>query len=172
MRKVLRPPGPSLLSLLPVVAVATAGCHPTSGTRADAPIEPEAFRARGRLVCVAEELSRLHQAAVQPVHDHVLGFRLTTKQGRRPRYLVILQTAQSKALFVDKRFLDRDLMLIGRTFPEAPFLEVSGWRWLEDGHAYHVYYWCDVCSIKTIDPGSCACCQGEVELRKERARRE
>ena len=31
---------------------------------------------------------------------------------------------------------------------------------------YHVHYWCEVCSIRGVNPGPCACCQGKVELRE------
>jgi hypothetical protein len=144
--------------------------------KAPAASEPRTFRGRGRLVCLAEEMARLHKAAVQPIHEHVLGFRFA-QDGLAPdgavapalRYYTILHTPQSKALFADKRFGGRDLVLIGRTFPGTAILEVSGWRWEREGAWYDVYYWCDVCSIRTADPGPCACCQGDVELREERA---
>ena len=29
-----------------------------------------------------------------------------------------------------------------------------------------LYYWCEVCSIRGVDPGPCACCQAKVELRE------
>ena len=40
------------------------------------PNTPQPFRARGRLVCLAEEMKDRYGAEVQPVHDHVVGFRL------------------------------------------------------------------------------------------------
>ena len=157
--------------LLAVTGVSIVGCQPldprdsTPHSRATTPV---AFRARGQLVCLAEEMKRVHKAAVQPVHDHVVGFRIDEElRVGKARYLTILRTQQSKALFVDKRFQRRDLVLIGRTFPETAILEVSGWRWFKGGKLFDVHYWCEVCSIRSLDPGSCACCQGGVELREE-----
>jgi hypothetical protein len=162
----------ALAGLVFAIWVATPGCHPVREERPITSGKPAAFRALGRLVCVAEELKRLHQAAVQPVHRHVLGFRLPRKGKNAPKYLLILETEQSKALFVDQRFHARDLLLIGRVFPEAPVLEISGWRWLKDGQLHDVYYWCGICAIRGVDPGPCACCQGKVVLREERVKGE
>lgn len=131
----------------------------------ETPNTPIAFRARGRLVCLAEEMKERFGADVQPVHDHVLGFRLEKPAGNL-RYPLILRSVQSEALFVDDRFAKQTLVLSGRVFPGTGILEVSGWHWERDGKTYDVYYWCDVCSIRGVTPGACACCQDEVELRE------
>ena len=132
----------------------------------DEPDTPRAFRGRGRLVCLAEEMKELHGAEVQPVHQHVVGFRLDHPTPSGLRYPAILRTAQSEALYVDERFKKHELTLAGRIFPGTGLLEVSGWWWHRDGKTYEVYYWCDVCTIRGFTPGACACCQAEVELRE------
>jgi len=130
--------------------------------------EPQAFRHRGRVVCLAEEMNRQYNASLQPVHDHVLGFRVDDKTTvGELRYYTLLRTEQSEALFVDKRFHKHTLVLYGRTFPSSGLLEVSGWQWIHDGKLYDVYYWCETCSIRGVDPGDCACCQAPVELREK-----
>ncbi len=135
-------------------------------TPEETPNTPTAFRARGRLVCLAEAMKARFGADVQPVHDHVLGFRLEKKSPAGLRYTVLLRTAQSEALYVDERFKKHTLILSGRVFPGTGILEVSGWQWQRDGKSYEVYYWCDVCTIRGLIPGACACCQAEVELRE------
>ena len=135
-------------------------------TLEETPNTPTAFRARGRLVCLAEEMKERFGAEVPPVHDHVLGFRLEKTSPAGLRYPVILRTAQSEALYVDERFKKHTLVLSGRVFPGTGILEVSGWQWERDGKSYEVYYWCDVCTIRGLTPGACACCQAEVELRE------
>jgi hypothetical protein len=30
-----------------------------------------------------------------------------------------------------------------------------------------VYYWCDICSIRTYEPGNCPCCGDPVVLTEE-----
>lgn len=132
--------------------------------------EPSAFHGRGRLVCLAEEMKRLYKADVDPVHEHLLGFRTDTVAGDEPaipRFLALLRTPQSEALFADERFGTRTLILTGRVFPATSLLEVSGVEWIHDGKIFAPYYWCEVCSIRGVDPGPCACCQGPVVLRED-----
>ncbi len=99
----------------------------------ETPNTPTAFRARGRLVCLAEEMKERFGAEVQPVHDHILGFRLEKSSPAGLRYPLILRTAQSEALYVDERFKKHTLTLSGRVFPGTGILEVSGWQWHRDG---------------------------------------
>lgn len=128
---------------------------------------PVPFKAKGRLVCLLEEMKQKYQAEVPPVHKHVVGFKV---EGKLPkggqRYYTIVRTALSDALFLDKRFWGRDLRLLGRVFPDTALLEVSRFQWFRKGKLLDVTYWCEVCSIKGVDPGPCACCQGKVELRE------
>lgn len=134
--------------------------------------KPESFESRGLLVCLAEEMKEKHKAEVQPVHDHVAGFRVIGKLPKGGlRYYVILRTALAEALFVDKRFKGRELRLEGKRFPDSAVIEVIRIQWLRDGKLVDLYYWCDVCSIKGADPGPCACCQGKVRLREEPVRK-
>ena len=139
-------------------------------------VKPGLFEGRGELVCLAQEMKRLHEAEVPPIHEHIPGF-LTTAEAKDPdggaaHYYTLLRTAQSEALFVDKRFEKRTLVLTGRVFPGTDLLEISSFRWLRDGELYEVYYWCEICSIEGVDPGSCACCQRDVELREKRIENE
>jgi hypothetical protein len=124
------------------------------------------FEARGRLVCLLEELKESHRLEIDPVHEHLLGFRLEGKvpDGGFRRYTV-LRTKLSEALFVDKRFKGRELRLVGRALPSA-LLEVSKFQWVRDGKLMDVFYWCEICSIKSFDPSLCACCQAPVEFRE------
>ncbi len=144
-----------------------AGAEPQdAGATEESPDTPIAFRGRGRLVCLAEEMKARFGAEVQPVHTHVLGFRLEEPFGPGLRHLLLLRTAQSEALYVDERFAKHTLILTGRVFPGTGILEVSAWQWERDGRLYDLYYWCEVCTIRGVTPGACACCQAEVELRE------
>jgi hypothetical protein len=154
--------------------VVIAGPRPASDSLAraetqdteESPDTPIPFRGRGRLVCLAEEMGARYGAEIQPVHAHVPGFRLERPFAVGLRHLLILRTAQSEALYVDESFTKHPLILTGRVFPGTGILEVSAWQWERDGRTYDLYYWCEVCSIRGVTPGSCACCQGEVELRE------
>ncbi len=126
------------------------------------------FEELGRLVCLLEEMKSLHGADFPPVHEHLLGFRLDQKVSEgEPRYLVIFRNSLSEALFVDRRFQEHLLLLEGRVFPGTALLEVQRFNWVRDGQLYEVTYWCEVCAIKGLKPGPCACCQAPVELREK-----
>ena len=129
---------------------------------------PAGFEARGKLVCLIEEMKEKHRAEANPIHEHLVGFRV---EGTLPpaglRYYTILRNAFSEALFVDARFKAQDLRLTGRVFPSSSVLEVSRFQWYKEGKLRDVYYWCTVCAIRGVDPGPCACCQGKVELRED-----
>lgn len=127
---------------------------------------PAAVEVRGRLVCLAEEMRDHYQAEVPPVHEHLWGFRAEGElPAGAPRWYTLLRTAISEGFFVDQRFQGRTLLVRGRRFPGSALLDVSRYFWLRDGKLWDVYYWCDVCAIRGTDPGRCACCQGQVDLR-------
>jgi hypothetical protein len=132
--------------------------------------KPAAFVERGRLVCLLEEMKEKYQAQVAPSHEHLLGFRVEDKGAPGgARYVTLYRNAGSEALFVDRRFKEHELRLYGRVFPSSSILEISRFQWYRDGKLMDVYYWCEVCSIRGVDPGPCFCCQGKVELRESPA---
>jgi hypothetical protein len=114
---------------------------------------------QGRLVCLPEEMHRRFQADLPANHRHILGFR--TDDGA---YYTLLRTQLSLALFEDKRLAAKELLLKGRVYPGTHILDVSVIRSIHDGVVYDLYYWCDVCSIKSVVPGPCMCCQQDVVL--------
>ncbi|HXX92124.1 MAG TPA: hypothetical protein VEN81_00730 [Planctomycetota bacterium] len=129
--------------------------------------KPALFEGCGKLVCLIEEMKEKYQAQAAPGHDHLWGFRVDDKaQAGGARYYTLFRNAGSEALFVDRRFRDRELRLYGRVFPSSSVLEVSRFQWYREGKLMDVYYWCEVCSIRGVDPGPCACCQAKVELRE------
>ena len=123
--------------------------------------KPALFEERGKLVCLIEEMKEKYQAQAGPIHEHLVGFRT-----EGAKYVTLYRNALSEALFVDKRFKERELRLTGRVFPSSSLLEVSRFQWYRDGKLLDPYYWCEVCAIRGTDPGPCFCCQGKVELRE------
>src|SRR5262245_782389 len=110
--------------------------------------KPAAFEERGRVVCLIEEMKEKYKAEAAPAHEHLVGFRVEDKSAPNGvRYYTLFRNAGSEALFVDKRFKDRELRLFGRVFPSSSVLEVSRFLWYKDGKLMDVYYWCQVCSI-------------------------
>ena len=64
---------------------------------------------RGRIVCLAEEMQKEYRAPVPANHQHLVGFKTT-----EGKYYTLLRTKTSEALFVDKRLLEKELMLTNR----------------------------------------------------------
>lgn len=137
---------------------------------AQAPEKPAAFQARGRLVCLSEEMKEKYQAPIAPIHEHQMALRIDggLSEGEL-RYYVILRNALSEALFVDARLKGRELRLTGRRFPGSGVIDVARFQGYREGKLFDLYYWCPVCAIRGVDPGPCACCQGTVEFKESPA---
>ena len=123
---------------------------------------------RGRMVCLSEEMQRRFSANVPQKHAHDFG--LKTEEGR---YYSLLHTASADALLTDTNLHSRTLVVKGRLFPETQLLEVVGnLHSLKDGKLYELYYYCDICAIKTSVPGPCMCCREPVYLREEQVKQD
>ena len=161
----LRKPNGLKLLLAAILAVALAG------TAADDKIQPAGsgdtkggadlpeVELRGRMVCLPEAMHELYQTDLPANHAHVPGFR--TADGT---FYTLLRTKLSEALFVDKRLGEKELVLRGHVLPKTQMFEMTGMKSVRNGAIYDLYYYCDVCAIKTLAPGPCMCCQGPVKL--------
>lgn len=114
---------------------------------------------RGKVVCLPEELHRLYGTELPTAHEHVWGFK--TDEGE---LYTLLRTHYSEALFLDETLREKELILKAKLFPESRVIEVTRIHSFHDGQEYDLYYYCDVCSIKTVSPEKCLCCQGPVHL--------
>src|SRR5437867_7101057 len=83
---------------------------------------------RGRVVCLAEEMHRSHQAGLPPNHQHIYGFKAGDG-----KYYTLLRTRFSEALFADQRVRDKELLLKGRVFPQTQILEPTTIRSIRNG---------------------------------------
>ena len=114
---------------------------------------------RGKVVCLPEEMHRLHKADLPTRHEHLYGFK--TNDGK---YYTLLRTRLSEALFADNRFRERELLLKGRLFPETQIFEPITIRSVRDGIIQDILYYCVICDIEAVAPGVCECCQGPTDL--------
>lgn len=114
---------------------------------------------RGKVVCLAEEMNRLHQTNLPARHEHLYGFK--TEDGK---YYTLLRSKYSEALFSDKRLLEKDLLLKGRLFPNSQIFEPMRLRSVRNGVVHDLYYYCAICAIDAVAPDVCDCCQGPTEL--------
>lgn len=120
---------------------------------------------RGRVVCLPEEMNRVHKTDLPSPHEHIYGFR--TEEGA---YYTLLRTKLSEALFMDERLRKKDLLLKGKLLPKTQILDVTVIKSVRDGVVNDLYYYCDVCAIETVSPAECVCCRGPVELIEKPAR--
>jgi hypothetical protein len=116
---------------------------------------------RGRVVCLPEEMNRLHKTELPTRHDHIYGLR--AEDGT---FYTLLRTRLSESLFLDERLRTKDLLLRARLLPKTQILDVSIIRSIKDGVVHDLYYYCDICDIQSVSPEECTCCRGPVELKE------
>ena len=114
---------------------------------------------RGRVVCLPEEMNRLHKTDLQSPHEHIYGFR--AEDGT---YYTLLRTKLSEALFMDERLRKKGLLVKGTLLPKTQILDVAHIKSVVNGVVHNLYYYCDVCAIEFVSPAECVCCRGPVEL--------
>lgn len=123
---------------------------------------PRNIVVRGRVVCLSEELGRLHQAAADCDRRGHL-YALKTSAGELHQFL---PTDAAAAIYTDERYRERELQVTARVFAEAPLIEVIKLQSWRDGRLHNLFYFCEVCNIRTHKPGPCDCCQDPVEFRE------
>jgi hypothetical protein len=114
---------------------------------------------RGKVVCLPEEMHRVYQTDLPTNHEHIYGFKTTNGI-----YYTLLRTKLSEALFADQRLREKELLLTGNVLPKSQIFDVTKMKSIRNGVVYDLYYYCDICAIRTVAPGPCVCCQAPVEL--------
>jgi len=123
------------------------------------PLKAAEAEFRGHVVCLPEEMNRVHKTDLPSPHEHIYGLR--TEDGS---YYTLLRTKLSEALFMDERLRKKDLLLKGSLLPKTQILDVTVIKSVRGGVVYDLYYYCDVCAIESVSPAECVCCRGPVEL--------
>lgn len=78
----------------------------------------------------------------------------------------LVKDAGARMFFKDAKLLNRPMRLTGRLVPGTQLLQVVNVHSVKDGQLHEVYYWCDICTIRSSEAGICDCCGGPVELRE------
>jgi len=149
------------MALFVRTAIAGSGAEPANAKNVDgkAAETTEQTELRGKVVCLAEEMNRLHGASLPTRHEHIYGFK--TEDGK---YYTLLRSKYSEALFSDKRLHTKELLLKGRLFPNSQIFEPMRLRSVRNGVVHDLYYYCAICAIDAVSPDVCDCCQGPTEL--------
>ena len=107
----------------------------------------------------------LHGKLVPPENtDSSLKFKTESDQ-----VYTLVSNRMSSALFIDTNLQARTLLLKGRVLPGKKFEVTGNLHSIHDGKVHELYYYCDICAIKGIDPGPCMCCREPVVLVEEPA---
>lgn len=117
---------------------------------------------RGKIVEIHAELQKSHRIDIPGEVEPIYGFK--TSEGE---IYTLLKTRRSLALFEDPRLQERELILKGRQFPKTKIFEATFIQSVHDGKIHDVYYYCDICAIKTLTPEICSCCREPVRLVEE-----
>ena len=143
------------------VRIATAADRvPSAGSTAtDHRAGSQEMELRGKVVCLPEEMHRLYQTDLPTNHEHIYGFKTSNSV-----YYTLLRTKLSEALFADQRLREKELLLTGNVLPKSQILSVTNMKSVRNGVIYDLYYYCDICAVRTVAPGPCVCCQAPVEF--------
>ena len=141
------------------IAAAADGVQKASPRQANSRAGSREMELRGKVVCLPEEMHRVYQTDLPTNHEHLYGFRTTNGL-----YYTLLRTKLSEALFADQRLREKELLLTGNVLPKSQVLDVTKMKSIRNGVVCDLYYYCDICAIKTVAPGPCVCCQAPVEL--------
>src|SRR2546426_3766195 len=155
-----------LSGMLVVSVIIFAADAPKPGAKAPKPkdaAEVREVQIRGRIVCLPEAMHELFGTDLPSKHEHLYGFKTTDGT-----FYTLLRTKWSEGLFVDKRLQEKELILRGKVLPKTQLFDMTTMRSVRNGVVFDLYYYCDICAIKTLAPGPCMCCQGPVELKETR----
>src|SRR5436190_6063787 len=100
---------------------------------------------RGRVVCLPEEMHRVHNTDLPSKHEHIWGF--CTEDGA---YYTLLRTKLSEAIFLDERVRQKDLLLKGTVLTKSQILDVTNIKSIRNGDVIDLYYYCDICAIESV----------------------
>lgn len=150
-------------AIITVIAVLLSGAQQLVPGAAEPPKSQDTagrdVQLRGQVVCLAEEMHRLHQTDLPTDHPHLYGFK--TNDGE---FYTLLRTRYSEALFTDARLREKELLLKGRVLANSRIFDVATIRSIVGGVVHEVYYFCTICNIVSIAPGICDCCREPVEF--------
>jgi hypothetical protein len=103
-----------------------------------------------------------------------LGAKLDADAAEQSRALVtddgkiytLVKDDSTRMFFKDRSLLNRPMRLTGRVLPQTQILQVVNVHSIRNGQLNDVFYWCETCLIRALEPGDCACCQGKMILRE------
>jgi hypothetical protein len=115
----------------------------------------------GKVMRLAAVLEKQGAKLDADAADHLM--TLVTDDGKT---YVLVKDDSTRMFFKDPSLLNRPMRLTGRLLANSGILQVVEVHSYLSGKLHEVYYWCDTCAIRTLEPGDCACCSAKLELRE------
>jgi hypothetical protein len=129
----------------------------------EATAKPKLERFRGKVVPLADVVKKIGAQMDEDAAPYFLA--LVTADGK---VYTLIKDDSSRLFYKDKTLLNRPMELAGRIVPgSGNLLHVTQARSIRNGKLCELYYWCDVCSIKSREKVICGCCGGPMELHEE-----
>ena len=122
--------------------------------------EPALVVVRGHAVCLDSTGRESDSFFGCEDANHAFGF--ASKTGKLYRFL---PGDAMTAMFSDTRVRQRELQVTAR-LQSNDRLEVIKVQSIKEGRLYDIFYYCDVCNIKSYAPGLCPCCRNELEFKE------
>jgi hypothetical protein len=120
---------------------------------------------RGRVVWLAEALSRLHAVKLVPeAAERTLA--LETDDGQLHP---LVEDIRGRAFRSDERLRKMKVELLVRQHTGSPMVQIVRVFEIAKEGKFEVDYWCEICSIAMFELKDCECCQGPIELRRQPA---
>jgi hypothetical protein len=126
---------------------------------------PQTVSLRGQVLPLTDVLARA--GVKQDADAGSAGRALVTEEGK---VYPLVKDAGGRMFFMDDALLRRPMRLTGRLVTGVPLLQVVAVQSERQGKVHDVYYWCDICTIRTYAPGICECCGQAIERREEPVR--
>ena len=143
----------------PLAAASKSAAKPDDAKSDQQAVAPKKVRLKGQVVCLTEVMGKAYDIEFPSGHEHRYGFKTTDDH-----VYTLFRNRFSKPLFVEESLQQKTLVITGKVLPRSNILTVDKIRSIHDGKLHDVYYYCDVCAIKAVEPGPCMCCQQPVEL--------
>lgn len=119
---------------------------------------------RGKVVWLADALERLHGVRTVPeAHKRIL--TLETPSGELHP---IVEDIRGRAFRRDERLRNLDVEVQARRHRSSPMIQIIRLFEVRDDGLYELDYWCEICAIAMFELKACDCCQGPIELRRQR----
>jgi hypothetical protein len=122
--------------------------------------EPALVVVRGRAVCLDSTGRERDSFFGCDEANNLFGF--ASKAGKLYKFL---PGDAMTAMFTDIRVRQRELQVTARLH-SGYRLEVIKVQSVKEGKLYDIFYYCEVCNIKSYAPGLCPCCRNELEFKE------